>query len=71
MAKSKYRLFDWMDASYTDYDTPQEARKDFDERVKEAEEEGVECDVALYKVLACYNNVDAKMNSSEVVKFNC
>ena len=67
----KFRIFDYMDASFSDYPTLEEAEAHFQERLKGAKEDDEECDIVLMEVLKEYNNVDNKMYGTEITKFNC
>ena len=66
----KFRLFDYMDGSYSDYPTLAEAEEYFQERLRLAEEDE-ECDIVLMEVLKEYNNISHKMHGYDITKFNC
>ena len=55
--KGKFRIFNWMDGSFNDYDNFDEAKSEFEELQKEAEN-GTEIDVSFYHVLGERNTIN-------------
>ena len=56
LKKGKFRIFDWMDGSFNDYDNFDEAKSRFDELQKEADD-GTEIDVSFYQVFGERNTL--------------